>query len=41
MPVIFDADITAGFTCDSDPSLANGTEVVILNVPETGIDFDE
>ena len=34
------AEITAGFTCGNDPSLVNGTEVVIPNVPETGFDFD-
>ena len=34
------ADITAGFTCGTDPSLVNGTEVIIPNVPETGFNFD-
>ena len=34
------ADITAGFTCGTDTRLATGGEVVIPNVPVTGVDSD-
>ena len=34
------ANITPGFTCGVDTTLATGTEVVIPNVPVTGYNFD-